>query len=813
MTVFKKRCLDNCENKALIAKLSRDLGINEITATLLINRGVVDLKSAKNFLNPSISQMYDPFLLKDMNIAVNIIKESLANGDRITVFGDYDVDGVTSSTILKLFFKNYYNVDIDIYIPNRFEEGYGLNLNAIKKIYDKDTDLIITVDCGIKSFEQVELANSLGMNIIITDHHQCDDTLPEAAAVINPCRTDNKYPFSRLAGVGVASKLIQALSSTDEVLKYIDVIALGTIADIVPLKDENRFLVTEGLNKINNDPSIGIASLIDIAGLKKKEIQSHDVAFGLAPRINASGRMKSAKYALQLLTSSDKGEADFFASKIDKLNQERKKTEQTIIDIAIGLVKEQHNLCKDKILIISAEGLNDGVIGIAASKLVELYNRPCAIISISNGIGKGSARGIDGVDLYELLNKCSDIFLGLGGHEQAAGFSIKQDRIDELRERLLDYASESIDDKLIIKSCSYEMEIKETQIDKKLLEELNKFCPYGAGNPKPLFLIKDIGLKNARCVGNKDKHLKLFLDSENIKDAIGFGLGNQIDYIGSKTDFIAAPSINEYMGKESIQYVVKAIRPQYDPNYVNNILKSFYDKFYKFVTMLMDYEYDICRFDNMKYSTLNYEDAISNIEKNSLGVLLLVNTYESAYKLLNQLKDNNMLRNIHISYGYPQEAYLGRNAVTLIPDMDNISFKHYNEVYLIEDNFIVGNRKLLKTIKPVTRAKYKSKEYKSIICKRKDFENIYKFLMIQKKSIWKDYEQLTDCVNSNCNIDYNRFIVQLSLNVFNELNFLVLKNNKQNITVELCKNIQKRSLNESKLYQTYIRLVENITTN
>jgi single-stranded-DNA-specific exonuclease len=399
--------------------LKKELDISTVTARLLVNRGITRIDEAKSFLYPSLDQLHDPFLLSDMDKAVQRLEKAIVDKEAIVIYGDYDVDGITAASILYLFLINK-GANVEVYIPDRYQEGYGLNCQAIKHISKGGANLIVTVDCGITAFEEVELANKLGMDIIITDHHKCCNQLPNALAIINPLHHGYSYPFPHLAGVGVAAKVIEAMAGIEDVKKYLDLIALGTVADIVPLVDENRILVAKGLEMINHSPHPGIKALIQVSGLEDRIIDAGKIAFTLAPRLNAAGRISTAYLGFNLLSTQDYHEARHIAQKLDEENRQRQRIETELVDVCKKRILKHGSLCCDKIIVLEGQDWHTGVIGIAASKLVETFHRPCILISIQEDIGVGSARSIPGFNIYNALNQFSSLFIRFGGHEAAA---------------------------------------------------------------------------------------------------------------------------------------------------------------------------------------------------------------------------------------------------------------------------------------------------------------------------------------------------------------------------------------------------------
>ncbi len=559
--MIKKWEYSKCnEDKAI--ELSKNNNISELMAKILINRGIDNDLSVQRFLHPKLENLYDPFLFKDMEVAVNEIVKACENKEKITIYGDYDVDGITSIAVLKKFLIEL-GANVEHYLPSRLEEGYGLNNEAIKKIADGETSLLITVDCGISAISEVEYANSLGLKVIITDHHECLDELPKALAVIDAKRKDNTYPFEALAGVGVAFKLIQAISlrlrlDRKKYLKYIDIVSLGTIADIVPLIDENRIIVNYGLILMRQTHNVGLRELISVSGYS--EIDSISISFGIAPRINACGRMGKADLALELLLTNDANVASKIARELNEINKSRQDVEKRIVQEAIEII-EKEKLYEKSVIVIGREGWHHGVIGIVASKITEIYYKPTILICLENGMGKGSGRSVEGFDLHGALLKCSDYLTKFGGHEMAIGLSIEEKNLKAFSDKLEQIAdSQHISDlQPVIK---VDAEIDSSMISVDVIHELDVLKPFGEANPAPLFVYKNIKVDGIRLLSN-DKHLKLSLkDGSNLYDAIAFNMGDK-KYsikIGDKIDVLHFLEINNFNNIQKIQLNVKDLK-------------------------------------------------------------------------------------------------------------------------------------------------------------------------------------------------------------------------------------------------------------
>lgn len=549
--------LDNEKVEELVKKRH----ITNLLASILVNRGIIDGEKINVFLNPTRKDFYNPFLMPDMEIAVKRIVKAIENKEKIMIYGDYDADGITSITVLKKYL-NEIGLKTGEYIPNRLNEGYGLNKDAISKIYNDGYKLMITVDCGISGLEEVEYANSLGMEIIITDHHEPAEKLPEAIAVIDAKRKDNKYPFNQLAGVGVVFKLIQAISTElkleeKEYLKYLDLVCIGTISDIVPLVDENRVIAKLGLKLIEKTKNIGLKTLLNIADLKK--IDSNAISFGVAPRINACGRMGFQEEALQLFLTEDSGEATKIAKRLVQFNQERQAKEKQIFEEVIEKIEKDD---KDKkCIVLAEENWHHGVIGIVASKITEIYYKPSILICLEGDKGKGSGRSIPGFDLYTALTKCSDYIEKFGGHSMAIGITIKKENFEKLKEAIEKYAQESnISDIMPIINIDKEINLKNINIEE--VKSLELLEPFGEANKMPLFLLRNLKIDSIRALSG-GKHLKLTLKQDNnIVDAIGFNMGDlSKEYLlGDKVDVVGTIEINSFGNKENIQINLKDIR-------------------------------------------------------------------------------------------------------------------------------------------------------------------------------------------------------------------------------------------------------------
>ena len=558
----KWECYDIDEK--LLYDFMQKYKLNEILARVLISKNITKKDDMDLFMNPTRKDFHDPFLMPDMNIIVDRILKAIDNEEKIMIYGDYDADGITSITVLKTFLEER-GLKVESYIPNRLDEGYGLNKEAIKKIYDSGYRLIITVDCGISGIDEVDYANSLGMEVLITDHHEPGQNLPNALAIVDAKRKDNQYPFNQLAGVGVVFKLIQAISirlklDEKEYLKYLDIVCIGTISDIVPLSDENRVIAKLGLKLVNQTKNIGLKALLEILGFK--QIDSGIISFGVAPRINACGRMGNEKVALDLFLSKDYETARKIAIKLNEYNSERQAIEKRIFDEATEKIEkeEKENAC----IIVGGEGWHHGIIGIVASKVTDMYFKPSILICFEENIGKGSGRSIPGFDLHEALMQCSNELEKFGGHAMAVGVTLEKSKFNEFKTKLEEYAKKCEIDKIVpIIYIDSELSLKNIDIDS--VKSLKLLEPYGESNKTPLFMFKNLKINSIRAL-SEGKHLKLTLKEDNFMiNAIGFNMGELSEnyLIDDKIDIVGSLEINSFNGNDSIQIVIKDIRKSY----------------------------------------------------------------------------------------------------------------------------------------------------------------------------------------------------------------------------------------------------------
>ena len=562
--MIKKWEFYNSDEK-LVNEICEKYNLNKVIGKIIVNRHVVNDEDVRIFITPTRDDFHNPFLFKGMDIAVDRIIKAINNKEKILIYGDYDVDGITSTTVLKKYLMDR-GISVDTYIPNRLHEGYGLNKKAIDTIKERNIDLIITVDCGISAIEEVDYAVRLGMDIIVTDHHEVGEKLPNALAVIDAKRKNNTYPFRALAGVGVVFKLIQALSikleiKPEEYLKYLDLVCVGTISDIVPLEGENRTIAKLGLMLIKVTRNLGLRELIKSSGYK--EIDSNTISFGVAPRINACGRMGHEEEALKLFLAEDLESATKITKELNEYNTLRQSTEKAIYEEAVQQIEKNH-LDANNSIVLGGKGWHHGVIGIVSSKVTDKYYKPSILLSFEDNIAKGSGRSVPGFDLYEGLAKCEDLLEKYGGHSMAVGLTLKKENLENFKERFEQIAKEkNIKELVPIIYIDDELKLKDINMD--LVKSISILEPFGEANKVPLFLIRNLKIDSIRAL-SEGRHLKLTLRDENfVINAIGFELGYLAEEyrIGDRIDVVGTLEINSFNGFSSIQINMKDIRKSY----------------------------------------------------------------------------------------------------------------------------------------------------------------------------------------------------------------------------------------------------------
>ena len=558
------------ERQQAIKELAEKINMSPIVADLLISRGIKTESAAKRFFRPMMNELIDPFLMNDMDVAVDRLNDAMGRKERILIYGDYDVDGCTAVALVYKFLQQFYS-NIDYYIPDRYDEGYGVSLKGIDFAHETGVRLIIILDCGIKAIKEIEYAKSLGIDFIICDHHVPDDVMPPAVAILNPKRPDDSFPFKHLCGCGVGFKFMQAFAKNNNIpfsrlIPLLDFCAVSIAADIVPVIDENRILAFHGLKQLNTNPNIGLKSIIDICGLNGREISMSDIVFKIGPRINASGRMENGKLSVDLLVERDLGVALRMARHINEYNEQRKDIDKQMTEEANGIVYRLESMKHNSSIVLYDEDWKKGVIGIVASRLTEIYFRPTVVLTREGELATGSARSVTGFDVYSAIKSCEDLLINFGGHTYAAGLTMKWENVKEFRDRFQKYVEEHISPEQTEAILNIDAQIDFRDITKHLHADPKKFSPFGPSNPKPIFCTRQVyDYGTSKVVGREQEHIKLELvdsKSSNVMNGIAFGQSAASRYIKSKRSFDIAYTIEDNIFKKTqVQLQIEDIRP------------------------------------------------------------------------------------------------------------------------------------------------------------------------------------------------------------------------------------------------------------
>lgn len=550
--------------------LSKALGLHPILGRLLVNRGITEVGEARRFFHPQLNELLDPFLFRDMDKAVDRLNLALARKERIMVYGDYDVDGCTAVALVYKFLEQYYS-NIDYYIPDRYEEGYGVSIQGVDYAYDTGVKLVIVLDCGIKAIETIAYAKQKGIDFIICDHHVPDDELPPAVAILNAKRRDATYPYTDLSGCGVGFKFMQAFAQSNgiefsKLIPLLDLCAVSIASDIVPIMGENRILAYHGLRQLNANPSVGLKAIMDICGLTGREITMSDIIFKIGPRINASGRVQNGRETVTLLVEKEEKAARMQANLINHYNDQRKDLDKSMTEEANRIVENLDHEHESKAIVIYNEEWHKGVIGIVASRLTEVFCRPAVVLTRSDEFATGSARSVGGFDVYKAVESCRDLLENFGGHTYAAGLTMRVEHVEEFKRRFIKYVEENIDPAQTMAQIDIEATIDFRDITRKFFTDLKRFNPYGPNNPRPIFCthqVYDYG--TSKVVGREQEHIKLELvdgKSANVMNGIAFGQSSQARYIKTKQSFDIAYAIEENTHKRGeVQLQIEDIRP------------------------------------------------------------------------------------------------------------------------------------------------------------------------------------------------------------------------------------------------------------
>lgn len=830
--LYKKKWTLKHFGKIKQDNMSKKINISPEISQILKNRDITTEKDAEIFMNPSLKYLRDPFLMKDMKKGVDRIKESIEKKERIFIYGDYDVDGVSSTSILFLYFKSI-GYDVNYYIPNRLEEGYGINVEAIEKINQRGCDLLISVDCGITSAKEIEFAKSLGIDVIVTDHHECQSEIPDAIAVINPKQPDCNYPFDVLCGCGVAFKLIQALTPSEEFEKsmynYLEIVTLATICDMVPLKDENRIIVKNGLKMMKNGKNIGLRELIKVCGIDTQNIGSSHIGYSVGPRINASGRLGYSYLGVELFTTDDEKKAKEIAIELEDKNNERQLIESKMYSEAEQIINSDESYQDDKVLVIAKEGWQHGIIGIVASKLTEKYYKPTILLTIEDGMATGSARSIKGFSIFEALVKCKDLMTKFGGHEQAAGLSMDSGNIVELRRRVNEIADYNLTQEDMIENIKVEYEIPEDKVTLDLIEELHKLEPFGISNPTPRFIIRDLVLSSIGFVGAAKQHLKITLQKDFAYEAIAFNMAYLADEFtrGDKVDVLFQLGENNYNNNRRVQLLIKDIRIAHPKSAIKDFtsIRLFSKIVPEDVNNLYKINYDLennrIKDGNFGQNEISNNSSIEEMVSGDMNVdvfnffkddtLVICNTLNGffrAYSDLSLIDDE-----FEVDYG---KVTKNTHKIKLIfsPYLDKLDLNIYNNIILYdflynkeEYSYLLYNIKLNSNF--VKYYDNKSKLYlnnimENIIPTRDEFVFIYKYCITNKH-----IEITLNKIKSTLGIMPLKLFVVLS--VFREFNLLnyQISDKQEILIIDFTKeSISKFNLEESLILRN-IRQLRN----
>ena len=557
------------EQKAAAAKLSQEISVSETLCLLLVKRGITTADEARAYFRPQLQALHDPFLMRDMDRAVDRLNQAMGNRERVMIYGDYDVDGCTAVALVYRFLQQFYS-ELDYSIPDRYEEGYGVSIQGVDYAHETGVKLIIVLDCGIKAIEEIAYAKSLGIDFIICDHHVPDEELPPAVAILNAKRKDATYPYKDLSGCGVGFKFMQAFAISNgiafsQLIPLLDLVAVSIASDIVPIMGENRILAYHGLRQLSQNPSVGMKAVIDMCGMSGRDITMSDIIFKIGPRINASGRMQNGKASVSLLVERNYQKALEQAQQINQYNEERKELDKKMTEEAQELVKNSPDMENKSSIVIYNEDWHKGVIGIVASRLTETFYRPAVVLTRSDDLVTGSARSVSGFDVYKAIQSCADLMVNFGGHTYAAGLSLKVEDVAEFKQRFETYVAENIESETVTPNIDVDAMISFSEINRKFYSDLKRMRPFGPENEKPKFCTKQVyDFGTSKVVGHNQEHIKLELvdnTSNQVMNGIAFGQSSEARYIKTKHSFDIVFTIEENSyRKGELQLIIEDIR-------------------------------------------------------------------------------------------------------------------------------------------------------------------------------------------------------------------------------------------------------------
>ena len=807
--IKKQQTID--ENK--LNQFSSELKVSKQCANLLCLRGYDNIEDAREFLNPDISMILDPFLFPQMQDAVDCIVEYIHSGQKICIYSDYDVDGVSGATILSLFLKSVY-ANYIVYIPTRSKDGYGLNNKAIEYLKEQQVELIITVDCGISNYKEVEFANSLGIEVIVTDHHQMPEILPSCAAIINPQQT--QYPFKHLCGAGVALKLVYALAGIEEAQKYLDIAAIATVADIVEISGENRAIVALGLKKINsNECNIGLAQLCTVSGYNARNVDVSAIGFGIGPRINAAGRTDDARLSYELFMQDDVAAAQRIAKTLDKKNQERQMIELTIMQQAQEKIENgEIDLVDQFAIVLQDERWNAGVIGICASKLAEKYNKPIILFAQKDGLLTGSGRSIAGINLFEVLSSMYELFERYGGHVMAAGMSIKIENFNIFKDRFNSAVKEilKVENPKIIE---YDVECEPNELNIKLIKDINRLAPFGAGNPEPNFLISKVSPVLPRLLGKDKSHLKFSLNSQ--VEVLAFKKAELLSKVSScNIDMVCNLNINTWNNKQTPQCIVRSLRTDNNiGNYIGKNIWKFYDAFYeqiRYNNIINDKIVDMNLEETFKDEVC--EHIYSWQKENLRGMLILCFTPKGAKDCANYLLEKDIINRFEFTIADFNEqcAY---NTVLAAPYKEKIDISKYKKIIIwdrfLSDSFENWLKELISFYddKELLICNENVNEFISgALFDRNEIVPVFKRMMAQsfKLTQFLNIEGYLDSFGNLSSEEKCKYIYCLKL--FEELKFVEIKQSNELLNIRFNKTNEKKDIEQSLIYNNIKRCLK-----
>lgn len=658
------------------------MGLPKRVAQLMALRGIESERDAQRYLHPGLEDLYDPYLLRDMDQAVKRIRLAQEKKQRVCIYGDYDADGVTATSLLLLYFRST-GLHTGYYIPDRHEEGYGLNVTAVRELA-KNYDLMVTVDCGVTAVEEVRLAKELGLDVVVTDHHHAGEQLPDCP-IVNPRL--HGYPFPYLAGVGVAAKVVQAMGGMKDLMPYLDIVAIGTVADIVSLTDENRALVKAGLDAANHSARPGLIALMETAGLRGKPLTSTSIGFALGPRINAGGRIGHSSRSVEMLCTQDISLAREIAAELENHNQIRQSQEQSIMNEALEQIEQGADFINDRVLIVVGEKWNAGVIGIVASRLVERYHRPAFVLAREKDTYVGSARSIKGVKLFEHMQNIEDVFVRYGGHDMAAGLTIKASRLDEFRRRINDEML-LMTDEAWIPAQEYDLEMRLPELSLDFLDSLECMQPMGQGNTVPVYLLRGVTVTNAKTMGVNGAHLRMQISQDGcVMDAAAFKMGWRCEQAVGLMDMLVTIDRNEWQGRTSLRLYVKQFKPS-DEHYFTNLQQTDEQRMRDFLALVM-YNDNKPRF--RRYLTLKEDAAPERVRHllmdNLSGTLLLYGASATARIWSERLSEMGLINRIGRGVGREPDDRCAYNLMTSPTYLSARQFSFYRNIVLLDGAF------------------------------------------------------------------------------------------------------------------------------